>query len=309
MSDTNEKHIRRIDGGLLLVFRELMRRRRTTAVAAHLGLSQSAVSHALARLRDLFGDPLFLRRPHGLEPTPRAVELGPRIEALIDAIDASLRPDAAFDPSRLERFFRIVATEHANEAIAARLVSRLRGIAPRAAFVWLFTRGYVALDAVRRGQADLALGRFEGLPSGFVGQPLFEDRYCVVARQGHPTIRGQIDANAWVAAGHVFVSSQMAADDMTSPAIGEDPMPSADEVACIAVVPRWEMALAIVAASDAIATGSRRVAEDQAGRYALQIMEPPPPAYPPWTVSMARRASADIALDWFCAEVRAAAER
>ena len=89
MSDINQLDIRRIDGGLLLVFRELCRRRRTTAVAAHLGLSQSAVSHALGRLRDLFGDPLFLRRPHGLEPTPRALELAPRIEALIDLMGAS----------------------------------------------------------------------------------------------------------------------------------------------------------------------------------------------------------------------------
>ena len=307
MSDTNESNIRRVDGGLLLVFRELARRRRTTAVAAHLGLSQSAVSHALARLRDLFGDPLFLRRPHGLEPTPRAVELAPRIEALIEAIDASLRPDAAFAPSRLERFFRIAATEHAGEAIAARLAPRLRAAAPRTGFVWQFTRGYVALEAVRRGQADVALGRFDGLPAGLVGEPLFEDRYCVVARRGHPTIHGEIDAAAWASAGHVFVSSHMAFDDVTGPAIGEDPMPSPDQVSSVALVPRWEMALAMVAASDAIATGSRRVAEDQAARYALQVIEPPPPAYPPWTVSMARRAGADAALDWFCAEVCAAA--
>src|SRR5471032_1669569 len=98
MSDISQLDIRRIDGGLLLVFRELCRRRRTTAVAAHLGLSQSAVSHALARLRDLFGDPLFLRRPHGLEPTGRALELAPRIDALIDLMGPALRPDPGFDP-------------------------------------------------------------------------------------------------------------------------------------------------------------------------------------------------------------------
>jgi DNA-binding transcriptional LysR family regulator len=307
MSDTNENDIRRVDGGLLLVFRELVRRRRTTAVAAHLGLSQSAVSHALARLRDLYGDPLFLRRPHGLEPTPRAVELAPRIEALIDAIDASLRSDATFDPSRTERFFRIAATEHAGEAIAARLAPRLRAIAPRSRFAWQFTRGYVALEAVQRGQADVALGRFESVPAGMVGEPLFEDRYCVVARLGHPTIDGEIDAATWATAGHVFVSSYMAFDDVAGPTIGEDPMPNPDQVATVALVPRWEMALAMVAASDAIATGSRRVAENQAARYALQVIEPPQPAYTPWTVSMARRAGGDTALDWFCAEVCAAA--
>lgn len=307
MGDTNDNDIRRVDGGLLLVFRELVRRRRTTAVAAHLGLSQSAVSHALARLRDLFGDPLFLRRPHGLEPTPRAVELAPQIEALIDAIDASLRPDAAFDPSRIDRFFRVVATEHAGEAIATRLTPRLRATAPGARFVWQFARGYVALEALRRGQADVALGRFEALPAGLVGEPLFEDRYCVVARKGHPTIEGEIDLETWATTGHVFASSHMAFDEVTGPTIGEDPMPNSDEVASIALVPRWEMALAVVAGSDAIATGSRRVAEDQASRYALQVLEPPPPAYPPWTVSLVRRAGSDAALDWFCAQLADAA--
>ena len=68
-------HIRQIDGTLLLVFQELLRERRATAAAARLGLTQSGISHALNRLRLLFGDELFLRRPHGLEPTARALAM------------------------------------------------------------------------------------------------------------------------------------------------------------------------------------------------------------------------------------------
>ena len=71
MSDIDTADIRKLDGNLLLVFRELARTRRTTETARRLAVTQSTVSHALARLRDLFGDPLFVRRPHGLEPTPR----------------------------------------------------------------------------------------------------------------------------------------------------------------------------------------------------------------------------------------------
>src|ERR1700744_1766088 len=125
MPDIDQLDIRRVDGGLLLVFRELVRRGRTTAVAAQLGLSQSAVSHALARLRDLFGDPLFLRKPHGLVPTRRALELAPRIEALIDMIGAAVRPTPGFDPALSTRWFQIGATEFAPEAIGARLTGRL----------------------------------------------------------------------------------------------------------------------------------------------------------------------------------------
>jgi DNA-binding transcriptional LysR family regulator len=306
MSDINANDIRRLDGGLLLVFRELSRRGRTTAAAAHLGLSQSAVSHALARLRELFGDPLFLRRPHGLEPTPRALELAPRIEALIELMDAAMRLDTAFDPARSERWYRVAATEYAGEALAVRLASRMRAAAPRCGFVLQFMRGYVGLDALRSGRVDLMLGRVDETPAGMVSEPLFEDRYCVVARRGHPSIDGDIDIGRWRRTGHVFVSSHSASDDIVGPTVGEDPMPNPSDVATVAIVPRWEVALSIVSASDAIATGPRRLAEHQAARLRLQVLEPPLVA-PGWTVSMVRRDGADSALDWFRGEVRAVA--
>ena len=306
MSDIDNDDIRRLDGGLLLVFRELCRRGRTTAVAAHLGLSQSAVSHALSRLRDVFGDPLFLRRPHGLEPTPRAQALAPRIEALIEAMGAAIRPDQAFDPARSGRWFNVAATEYADEAIAARLAARLHGIRG-VVFTLQFSRGYLALEDLRRGRVDLVLGRFEALPAGLTGEALFEDRYCVVARRGHPTIQGRISIAQWRDAGHVWVAAVSARDDVIGPAVGEDPMPSAAEAAAVALAPRWETALAIVAASDAIASGPRRFAEERAERLGLQVLAPPATPFPPWTVSMVRRTGADAGLDWFCGEVRSAA--
>jgi DNA-binding transcriptional LysR family regulator len=306
MSDIDQLDIRRIDGGLLLVFRELCRRGRTTAVAAHLGLSQSAVSHALSRLRDLFGDPLFLRKPHGLVPTQRALELAPRIEALIDMMGAAVRPEPGFDPALSSRWFRVAATEYAHEAIGGKLVGLTREAGFGGGFMFQFMRGYRALDALRRGQLDLVLGRFEQLPAGFSGEALYEDRYCTVARRGHPTVRGQISAEQWKTTGHVFVGATSPFDDVIGPTIGEDAMPSPSDVVSSALVPRWEMALAMVAASDAIATGSRRLAEQQAERLGLQVLEPPG-ASPGWTVSMVRRPGDDAGLDWFCRQVRAAA--
>jgi DNA-binding transcriptional LysR family regulator len=306
MTDIDQLDIRRIDGGLLLVFRELCRRGRTTAVAAHLGLSQSAVSHALGRLRDLFDDPLFLRRPHGLEPTPRALELSPRIEALIDMMGEAIRPKPGFDPSLSSRPFHIAATVYAHEAIGGPLLGRMRDARFGGGFTFQFLRGYLGLDALRRGQIDVALGRFEALPAGFVGEALYEDRYCIVARRGHPTIDGQISFEKWTSTGHVFAGVLSPTDDVIGPTIGEDPIPSASDVVGAAIVPRWEMALAMVAASDAIATGPRRMAEQQAGRLGLQVLDPPTPTKG-WTVSMVRRDAADAGLDWFCDQVRAVA--
>lgn len=307
MSDIDQLDIRRLDGGLLLVFRELCRRGRTTAVAAHLGLSQSAVSHALGRLRDLFGDPLFLRKPHGLAPTPRALELAPRIEALIDLMGAAVRRETGFDPARSSRWFNIGATENADKSIGGPLVDRMGDARFGGGFVFQFLRGYLALDALRRGQLDVVLGRFETLPAEFIAEPLYQDGYCVVARRGHPLIDGQITVDQWRTTSHVFVGSISPFDDVVGPTIGEDPMPSAADATRAAIVQRWEMAYAMVAASDAIATGSRRLAERLADRLGLQVLTPPEVSFPLWTVSMVRREGADAGLDWLCDQVRAVA--
>src|ERR1700679_3240999 len=112
MNEFDSVQIRKLDGGLLLIFRELMARRRASDVARHLGLSPSGISHALGRLRALFGEPLFIRRSHGLEPTQRAMELGPRVEALIEMIGATISTEGGFDPTRSRRRFRIACPEY-----------------------------------------------------------------------------------------------------------------------------------------------------------------------------------------------------
>ncbi|HTX51567.1 MAG TPA: LysR family transcriptional regulator [Caulobacteraceae bacterium] len=305
MSDIDTNEIRRLDGALLLVFRELIRRGRTTAAAAHLGLSQSAISHALSRLRDIFGDPLFLRRPHGLEPTARAQELAPRIEALIEQMGAALRPQPRYDPARSSRWFGVSGTEFVHGVVGPALVRRMREATRVGGFTFQFLRGYRALDALRRGQIDLALGRFEGLPFGFAAEDLYEDRYCVVARKGHPDIQGRVETEQWRRTGHVFVGSLSPSDEVLGPAVGEDPLPRPGDVATTAIVPRWEMALEMVAGSDAIATGPRRLAEAEAARLGLQVLDPPLPTPPPWTVVMAYRDAPDPGLAWFRDQVQA----
>src|SRR5262249_59143488 len=132
MQDIDFNNIRRMDGALLLVFRELLRERRATRVAARLGLSQSAISHALARLRDLFADPLFVRRPHGLEPTRRALELGPRIDALIDLAGATIKREGAFDPKTTDRRFTIAVPENVAMVISPPLIDAMGAPHPQA---------------------------------------------------------------------------------------------------------------------------------------------------------------------------------
>src|ERR1700748_1346656 len=135
MQDIDFNNIRRMDGSLLLVFHELLREKRATAVAKRLGLSQSAISHALTRLRDIFGDPLFVRRPHGLEPTRRALELQPRIEALLQLADETLERERKFNPKQSNRRFILSAPEFVTALIGARLIETFRTDAPGASVI------------------------------------------------------------------------------------------------------------------------------------------------------------------------------
>jgi len=304
MAEFDLNKIRRLDGTLLLVLRELLRRRQASAAAARLGLSPSAVSHALTRLRELFDDPLFIRRPHGLEPTRRALELGPRIEALIDMAGHALTPDGAFDPAASDRWFAIGASEYVAALIGGRLVEAMRAQAPAAAFAITTHSHTRTLDALRRGELDLALGRFGPAPPGLVRETLFEDRYCVAARVGHPEIGPEsgprLDPAAYARIGHIFSA---ASGENTS----EEPVPDRRDIATLAVVPRWLTALTMAAASDALVSCPRRLAERMAGPLGLQVLDPPF-NQAPFAVHVVRREGpADPAVDWLLAQVRAAA--
>src|SRR3954470_4303541 len=100
----NKIDLRRVDLNLLVVFETLMTERHVGRAAQRLNVSQSAVSHALGRLRELFGDPLFARHPKGIVPTRRGLVLGPRVADVLNRARAVLMSSPTFDPDRAHRF-------------------------------------------------------------------------------------------------------------------------------------------------------------------------------------------------------------
>lgn len=296
MSDIDRNKLRRLDGGLLLVFRELLRTGRASVVAERLGLSQPAISHALTRLRDLFDDPLFVRRPHGLEPTHRAVELSPQIERLISLAGEALSP-GGFDPATSERIFRIGAPEFITALIGAELINRLRIVAPRVTFAIDHLSEEESYRPLRLGEGEFAIGRFGSPRPGYLVEPFFEDTWCVVARRGHPQIDGGIDFTTWRTTGHVFAWSPSET--------GQKPKAeNVEGITMLAAVPYWMTALVLVAATDGIATVPRKLAERHADRLGLQVLDTPFPSET-LSVSLMRRAGVvDPGADWFLEQVR-----
>jgi DNA-binding transcriptional LysR family regulator len=297
MSDIDINNIRRLDGGLLLVFRALFQFEQTTLAADRLGLSQPAVSHALARLRDIFEDPLFERLPHGLRPTRRARELAPRIEALVELTNQALQREV-FDPARSTRQFRISAPEFVISIIGAPLISAIRKKAPNTVCSFLSHSPNQALDVLRRGEIDVALGRFSNVSEGLVEEAMFEDRYCVVARRGHPRLKGKLDYKTYGELPHVLAYSPA---EVTISEASRDTR----NMTIAAWVPGWLNALIAASKSDLIATCPTRLAERQAKALGLQIIRASF-LRNPIRVSLVRRTEGDKALDWFFAELRKA---
>jgi DNA-binding transcriptional LysR family regulator len=303
MTDIDLAKIRQLDGSLLLVFRELIHERRTTTVATRLGLSQSAVSHALARLRELFGDPLFVRRSNGLQPTRHALEVAPLVEEIIRVAQNALGAAERFDPRTSARHFRLGAADFMCTLLAAPLLQAFEREAPQARFSFRFLVGSAALEALRRDEIDLALGRFRTLPKGFVVDPLLQEGLCVIARKGHPKVRGSINLETYLALGHVLVSISGELVGLADAALHAQGISRR----VVASVPRFLIACAAVAQTDAIATIPRSLAARYAEPLGLQVVAPPF-ADEPFPVVAVRRQQprTDPSIAWLLDQVRSA---
>jgi DNA-binding transcriptional LysR family regulator len=279
MTDIDHVRLRRLDLTLLLVFAGLMRTRKATAVAAELGLTQSSVSHALRRLREAFGDPLFLRRPHGLDPTAVAVALEPPVRAAIDALQAALAGPPAFDPAAFRGTVRLGAFDSEQATLLPGLIRRAAGAAPG---MRISVRGLgrgAALAALAADQLDLALGYFWDLPADFRAAPLFAEGYAVVARPDVP-MRGLDD---YLAAPHVLVSPSGDLVGTVDRALAARGL--ARRV--VASVPQFFPAFMVAAAAGCVATLPRRLATAVAPGFGL-VAHPPPLELRAFTVAAVR---------------------
>jgi DNA-binding transcriptional LysR family regulator len=164
---------RLLDLNLLRVFDALIEERSVTRAAARLHITPSAVSHALARLRDLFEDQLFVRGPQGMQATPRAAEIGPRLRDGLHQLEMALTP-SAFEPLASSRVFTIACSGYICAVLLPELMRRMRTQAPNSKLVVRsLEAGVVA--ALEAGQVDLLIGGFGHIPERFSSQLLFHD--------------------------------------------------------------------------------------------------------------------------------------
>ncbi len=198
-----------VDLNLLTAFRALEEARNVTRAAKTLGLSQPALSHALARLRTLFGDPLFTKAPRGITPTPRAEELIGPIRDVLGAIERTVLARGPFAPRELTRDFRIRTTDYVEALYAPSLTARLAREAPSVRFASMPIGFELPAADLASGACELALAGFFGaLPRGFHEMPLFEDTFASAVHRTHPRLgaRRRVSLEAFIRERHLLVA-------------------------------------------------------------------------------------------------------
>lgn len=272
MSDFDEMKLRRLDLTLLLIFLGLMKRRKAIEVAADMGLTQSSISHALGRLRDIFGDPLFLRQPHGFEPTAFALDMEPRIRVVVETLSDTLSGPAAFDPSNAKGVFRIGAYDSELAVLIPGLLRRIGQLAPHVQLVTQSISRHQAMAAMDDHQLDMAIGFFWNVADSFVDVPLYEEDYVLACRAGHPiAANNNVSMEAYLACSHLVVSPAGDLHGVVDDTLNVMGLERHVRIA----VPQFFPALVILSQSDMIASLPRQIASRYAAHFDLSLTEVP----------------------------------
>ena len=273
MSDLTETELRRLDLTLLLIFLGLLRHRKARLVADDLGMTQSAISQALRRLRDIFSDDLFLGRPHGLEPTATALALEAPITGVVETLRSALKEARAFDPAQAQGIVRIAALDALQAVLITALSARLWAEAPGLRLSVLPLGREDAVLALHEGRADIALGLMPKADDRLSQDVLYEETYLVA---GTPTALPEapdLTLDRYCAANHILVSPVGDLNgivDLALTSLGRSRR-------VVLALPAFLPALAAASQSGLLVTMPARVARTFAPGFGLRTATPPFP--------------------------------
>lgn len=256
------------DLNLLVTLDAVLLEGSVTRAAQRLGLSPSAMSRALARLRGTTGDPLLVRAGRGLVPTPRAIELRARVSQLVQEAEALLRPVDGFDLKGLERTIRLRARDGFVENFGPELMARVEAEAPGVRLCFLDKENKKG-TLLRDGRVDLEIGVVgEATSPELRAQSLFSDRYVGVVRRGHTLSEIKITASRYAKGRHIAVSRR----GLDRGPIDEVLKQHGLERRIAAIAGSFTGALALARGSDLIATVPERQTEKmRAEMYSFKL--------------------------------------
>jgi DNA-binding transcriptional LysR family regulator len=259
-----------IDLNLLRVFDAVLREKGVTPAAARLGLTQPAVSNALARLRKLFGDALFVRTPRGVDATPFARELAEPVRQALALLESALAHGPGFDPATSTRAFRFYMSDLGQIEFLPPLVERVQRDAPGVRLEAVALEVDDIADALAAGALDLAIGFLPGLGAPVRRQALFRDPYLCLMRADHPI--AALTKKKFLEASHALVIYR------GGHRVIEEALERAGLARRIALrVPHFTVVPMVLERTDLILTLPARVARVFERRGKLKALPPPVP--------------------------------
>ena len=283
----------RPDLNLLVTLDVLLAEGSVARAARRLRLSPSAMSRALARLREATGDPLLVRAGRSLVPTPRALELRERVSLLVQDAEAVLRPTEKLNFKQLDRMFTLRTSDGFVENFGANLLTRIREEAPRVRLCFL-QKPDKDSTGLRSGLVDLETGVVDKATAPELRvQALFQDHYVGVVRAGHPLSQGKMTSARYAGGKHISVSRQ----GLEKGPFDEVLENSGLQREVVVIVGGFSTALGLARASDLIASvPERHTGNLRTGMHTFPL----PITLPEFTVSMLwhPRLDADPAHRW-----------
>ena len=258
-----------IDLNLLVVLRALLSERHVTRAAARVGLSQSATSHALSRLRELLADPLLVRSGRVLSLTPRALRLLPTLDRALGELERAVSGEPQFDPSTARRSFAIGMADYLQALIMGPLLRRLATRAPGVDLaVVVFPNQEELLES---GELDLALTVTGREKRSLRYEALFEEQFVCMVRRDHPQIKQRPSLERYLAQRHVVV-----APSGTPGSLVDDALAARGLERRVALrVTNFLIAPVVVSETDFMNTMPARLARQLVKNYPLRLVPPP----------------------------------
>jgi DNA-binding transcriptional LysR family regulator len=279
-------NLSRIDLNLLVYLDVLLREKNVTRAAEQLGITQPAMSNGLRRLRDLFGDPLLIRTSEGMTPTERAVELQPLIRDVLSKMEMVVVQPGDFDALQSDRVFRIMASDFAESTLVPRLLEHIRTQAPQISFD-ILTPSDVTFQDVEKGKVDMAINRFDHLPSSFHQVTLWRDNFSCLMSAHNPAL-ANFNLESYLASSHIWVSKTgmgvgtgMSPRDIQKLGWVDEALAHIDKQRHIRIFTRhYQVAALLAQQPDLIATLPDQAALLHRGDTRLAIRKPPFPIVP-----------------------------
>lgn len=209
------------DLNLMRVFLTVLHERSVTRAAQRLNLTQPAVSYALARLRERFDDPLFVRTATGMQPTPIAFALAGPIERGMNSFAEAVNLRQRFDPATSNRRFRLSMSDIGEMVFLPVLMERVHALAPRLRVEVVEIALEQLPQALKDGEVDLAIGNLAGLGRHTRHADLFSERYACMGRRGHPVLSAGLTRGQFKRLDHILVAARGSAHRLLDDVLGE----------------------------------------------------------------------------------------